>query len=81
VFEVHDDGPGMSDGAAPIFDAFYSTKQEGTGLGLAIVHRVVSDHGGRIQVDSKPGHTMFRVVLPIRSLAPRSSRIPRGATP
>jgi PAS domain S-box-containing protein len=81
VFEVHDDGPGMGDGGAPIFDAFYSTKQEGTGLGLAIVHRVVSDHGGSIQVESEPGHTMFRVVLPISSVAPRSSRLPRGASP
>jgi nitrogen-specific signal transduction histidine kinase len=48
---------------APIFDAFYSTKPHGTGLGLAIVHRVVSDHEGTVDVESRPGHTVFRVTL------------------
>src|SRR6185503_18254964 len=39
--EVEDDGPGFAEGA-PIFDAFYTTKQEGTGLGLPIAHRVAA---------------------------------------
>jgi len=50
---------------APVFDAFYSTKPQGTGLGLAIVHRVVTDHGGSIEVDSRAGRTIFRVALPL----------------
>jgi PAS domain S-box-containing protein len=67
VIEVHDDGPGIPSPDAPIFDAFYSTKPGGTGLGLAIAHRIVTDHGGAIAVDSRPGSTTFRVTLPLRS--------------
>ena len=65
VIEVVDDGPGLPDPDAPIFDAFYSTKDRGTGLGLSIVHRIVSDHGGDVSVESRPGATRFRVVLPL----------------
>jgi PAS domain S-box-containing protein len=65
VIEVVDDGPGLQDVEAPIFDAFYSTKDKGTGLGLSIVHRIVSDHGGEISVQSRPGATCFRVELPL----------------
>ena len=63
--EVEDEGPGLPAPDAPIFDAFYSTKPQGTGLGLAIVHRVVTDHGGAVETDSRPGRTMFRVSLPL----------------
>ena len=65
VFEVEDDGPGLPSADAPIFDPFFSTKPNGTGLGLAISHRIVSDHGGDVTVESKPGRTVFRVTLPI----------------
>jgi PAS domain S-box-containing protein len=65
VIEVEDNGPGLQSPEAPIFDAFYSTKPNGTGLGLAIVHRVVTDHGGTIDVDSRTARTVFRVTLPI----------------
>ncbi|MEZ4226438.1 MAG: ATP-binding protein [Polyangiaceae bacterium] len=61
--EIEDTGPGIPDDA-PIFDAFYTTKEAGTGLGLAIVHRIVDEHGGQVTVDSKPGLTVFRVRLP-----------------
>jgi PAS domain S-box-containing protein len=64
LIEIEDDGPGLPSPEAPIFDAFYSTKPNGTGLGLAIVHRIVSDHGGAVEVESVPGHTVFRVLLP-----------------
>jgi signal transduction histidine kinase len=63
--EVEDDGPGLPAGDPPVFDAFYSTKPNGTGLGLAIVHRIVTDHGGTIDVDSRPGRTRFRVRIPL----------------
>lgn len=66
VIEVEDDGPGLPSPDAPIFDPFYSTKPNGTGLGLAIVHRIVSDHGGTIDVDNEPKKTVFRVTLPVR---------------
>jgi len=63
--EVEDDGPGLQTPEAPIFDAFFSTKEGGTGLGLAITHRIVTDHGGSIDVSSKARKTTFRVSLPL----------------
>jgi PAS domain S-box-containing protein len=65
VLEVEDDGAGLPSPQAPVFDAFFSTKPTGTGLGLAVSHRIVTDHGGTIDVDSRPGRTCFRVVLPL----------------
>jgi PAS domain S-box-containing protein len=64
---VADDGPGLAEPDAPIFEPFYTTKEEGTGLGLAIVHRIVADHTGRVGVQSEPGNTIFTVVLPVAS--------------
>ena len=65
VIEVEDDGPGLGDPEAPIYDAFYTTKPSGTGLGLAIAHRIVTDHRGSIDVESRPGRTCFRITLPL----------------
>ncbi|HXZ75942.1 MAG TPA: ATP-binding protein, partial [Streptosporangiaceae bacterium] len=53
---------------ARAFDPFFTTKPsgKGNGLGLNISHNiVVQEHKGRIGVDSKPGRTTFRVLLPI----------------
>ncbi|WP_437586707.1 protoglobin domain-containing protein [Sorangium sp. So ce1000] len=66
VIEVEDDGPGIASPDAPIFDPFFSTKPNGTGLGLAIAHRIVTDHEGTIEFQSRPGKTLFRVTLPLR---------------
>jgi PAS domain S-box-containing protein len=63
--EIEDDGPGLPSPEAPVFDAFFSTKPAGTGLGLAITHRIVSDHGGTLDVDSRPGRTSFGFTIPI----------------
>jgi signal transduction histidine kinase len=60
---VEDDGPGFGEDL-PVFDAFFTTKSQGTGLGLAIVHRIVTDHGGTIRVDSRAGRTRFSLTLP-----------------
>ncbi len=69
LLDVEDDGPGLQTPDAPIFDAFFSTKEGGTGLGLAITHRIVTDHGGSIDVSSKAGKTVFRVTLPLTDTA------------
>jgi signal transduction histidine kinase/DNA-binding response OmpR family regulator len=61
--DVEDDGPGFSEDL-PIFDAFFTTKEQGTGLGLSLVHRIVTDHGGTIRVQSRPGRTCFTLRLP-----------------
>jgi PAS domain S-box-containing protein len=65
IIEVEDEGPGLATPDAPIFDPFFSTKAQGTGLGLAIVHRIVTDHQGTIDFQSRPGRTVFRVAIPI----------------
>lgn len=63
LIEICDTGPGFAEDA-PIFDAFYTTKEGGTGLGLAIVHRIITDHGGTISVQGTSGDTRFRISLP-----------------
>lgn len=55
-----------------IFEPFFTTKKKGSGLGLMIVQRIVRDHAGRIDVESKPRTgTTFRVWLPLHERAPR----------
>jgi signal transduction histidine kinase len=53
-----------------VFDAFFTTKSagKGSGLGLHICQQIIDKHQGRIQVESQPGHTEFRVWLPIKSV-------------
>ncbi|MCX8131840.1 MAG: ATP-binding protein [Clostridia bacterium] len=61
-----DTGTGITDGdISKIFNPFFTTKDDGTGLGLSIVHRIVEEHGGKINVISKRGQgTTFEIVLP-----------------
>lgn len=68
VAEVRDSGCGIrSEDMGKIFDPFYSTKgREGTGLGLSICYSIISEHGGKLEVESEVGvGSAFRVVLPI----------------
>ncbi len=68
VVTVRDNGPGISDDIRPhLFDPFVSSKPSGSGLGLALVAKIISDHGGLVEVDSRPGRTEFRLHLPILS--------------
>src|SRR5580700_5475507 len=65
VIEVEDTGAGLTaEEREQIFTPYYTSKEHGTGLGLAIVQSVVSDHGGRIRVQSEPGRgTTFVIEL------------------
>jgi signal transduction histidine kinase len=68
VIEVRDNGPGMAEQIkAHIFTPFFSTKKnKGTGLGLALTSRIVSLHGGTIDVASEPGRgAVFQILLPV----------------
>lgn len=49
-----------------LFDAFVTTKPTGTGLGLPLVAKIVSDHGGMVEFRSRPGKTVFSVILPMQ---------------
>jgi two-component system nitrogen regulation sensor histidine kinase GlnL len=51
--------------AERLFEPFASTKPNGMGLGLTVAADIVARHDGSIEVDSAPGRTAFRILLPI----------------
>jgi two-component system sensor histidine kinase MtrB len=72
VLSVSDEGPGISkEDLSVLFQPFgrgrsADTIAEGTGIGLYVVKQIVEAHGGRIEVESEPGHgATFRVSLPL----------------
>jgi signal transduction histidine kinase len=70
---VSDTGRGIpEDEVQRIFEPFFTTKKKGSGLGLMIVQRIVRDHGGQIQLESRVGQgTTFRIWLPLQERKPR----------
>ena len=64
---IKDSGPGIpKENISRIFQPYYTTKKKGAGLGLAIAYRIVSDHRGKIEVQSQEGKgTTFVVRLPL----------------
>ncbi len=65
VFLIEDDGPGIPQkDQEHLFEPFFTTKDSGFGLGLYLVRKVVEAHGGRVEVDSRKGRTVFRLVFP-----------------
>jgi len=76
LIELTDSGCGISPEIRDrIFDPFFTTKPagEGSGLGLDICRRIIDKHQGHITFESQPGHTIFRVVLPVFSNGDASS--------
>ena len=68
VVTVRDNGPGIADDMrSQLFEPFVTSKPSGSGLGLALVAKIVADHGGLIEVNSRPGRTEFSLHLPVIS--------------
>ncbi len=62
---ITDDGPGLPTAIRDkIFQPFISGKPAGQGLGLAVVSKIIAGHGGLIEVESRPGKTVFSILLP-----------------
>jgi signal transduction histidine kinase len=69
LVEISDNGPGVSTAAArKIFRAGFTTKKRGWGLGLTLVKRIMEEsHNGRVTLKrSKPGETVFEILLPLQ---------------
>ena len=68
IVEIQDTGVGISDDLRThLFEPFWTSKPQGTGLGLSISGHIVTQHGGRIEVESRMGEgSLFRVILPYR---------------
>jgi signal transduction histidine kinase/CheY-like chemotaxis protein len=75
--EIVDTGCGIPEDVLPrIFEPFFTTKPvgTGTGLGLSICHGIVSEVGGRIEVESRIGRgSTFRILLPVQRTQPRAA--------
>ena len=67
VVRIRDNGPGIEEGLrARIFEPFFTTKEEGSGLGLSIAVRIVEEHGGRLNLESRKGQgAEFSLILPV----------------
>ena len=67
IIEISDIGSGISeDKLKKIFDLYYTTKKDGNGLGLSIAQKIIDQHSGIIEVESKTGQgTKFKIKLPI----------------
>ncbi len=67
VIRVSDNGPGIPESVRDkVFQPFFSSKEEGTGLGLSIATRIIADHGGRLELESKQNEgAAFIITLPL----------------
>jgi signal transduction histidine kinase len=67
ILQITDSGVGISkENLTTIFQPYFSTKEKGTGIGLSIAYRIISDHKGKIEVESEVGKgTTFTITLPV----------------
>lgn len=66
--QIVDDGPGISpEMQEKIFYPMVTGRPQGTGLGLSIAQSLVNEHGGLIECRSRPGETVFTILLPLES--------------
>ncbi len=74
-----DTGVGISpDELSRLFEPYHTTKPQGSGLGLMIVQRIIQDHGGEIEVHSRPNHgTKITLLLPLDQRRIRLLKAPR----
>ena len=70
---IADSGPGIpAEEVSKIFDPFFTTKRTGTGLGLSVTYGIIQEHGGTVDVQSRPGDgTTFILSFPTTSAAAR----------
>lgn len=67
--QIADNGPGIDASVSDrLFEPFATTKSGGMGLGLTVAAEIVARHEGRIEVETRPGRTLFRILLPIETL-------------
>lgn len=84
LVKISDTGCGISEeNLAKIFDPFFSTKgHQGTGLGLSVSYGIIENHGGTIEVESRPGQgSTFTITLPVQqeSMEPAPQALSAGA--
>lgn len=66
VLSVIDNGPGVPEHIADrVFHPLVTGRADGTGLGLSLAQELVRQHGGLIEYESRPGHTEFKILLPM----------------
>ncbi|MFO7762161.1 MAG: nitrogen regulation protein NR(II) [Wenzhouxiangellaceae bacterium] len=66
AIEICDNGPGVPEELfESLFFPLVTGRSEGSGLGLAIAQEIADRHGGRIEFESEPGNTVFRLLLPV----------------
>jgi two-component system sensor histidine kinase HydH len=67
IIKIQDWGTGIpKENLSKIFQPYFSTKEKGTGLGLSIAYRIITDHRGKIEVESEAGRgTVFTIKLPL----------------
>ena len=82
MIEIEDNGAGIpANMKEHLFDPFVTTKRTGTGLGLALVAKTISDHGGIVECDSIPKHTVFRILLPLAETTRAATPLAISGTP